>query len=136
MMLILWFAITVFPDLFIKIFSHNQEIIKDGIRALRLYFFGFFMMAFQMVGQAAAIGLGKAKQAIFFSVFRKVIIVAPLTIILPVYIGVDGIFKISFDDYQFSELICSVSLIFIKRNCISDVLINKVFIVLLLFYLC
>ena len=92
MMLILWFAITVFPDLFIKIFSHNQEIIKDGIRALRLYFFGFFMMAFQMVGQAAAIGLGKAKQAIFFSVFRKVIIVAPLTIILPVYIGVDGIF--------------------------------------------
>ena len=27
--------------------------------------------------------------------------------------GVDGIFKISFDDYQFSELICSVSLIFI-----------------------
>lgn len=92
MMLVLWFAITVFPDLFIKIFSHNQEIIKDGIRALRLYFFGFFMMAFQMTGQAVAVGLGKAKQAIFFSVFRKVIIVAPLTIILPVYIGVDGVF--------------------------------------------
>ena len=92
MMLVLWFAITVFPDLFIKIFSHNQEIIKDGIRALRLYFFGFFMMAFQMVGQAVAVGLGKAKQAIFFSVFRKVIIVVPLTIILPVYMGVDGIF--------------------------------------------
>ena len=35
-------------------------------------------MAFQMVGQAVAVGLGKAKQAIFFSVFRKVIIVVPL----------------------------------------------------------
>lgn len=92
MMLVLWLAITIFPELFIKIFSHNQEIIKDGIKALRLYFFGFFMMAFQMVGQAVAVGLGKAKQAIFFSIFRKVIIVAPLTIILPVYIGVDGVF--------------------------------------------
>ena len=50
------------------------------------------MMAFQMVGQAVAVGLGKAKQAIFFSIFRKVIIVVPLTIILPVYMGVDGIF--------------------------------------------
>ena len=58
----------------------------------RVYFFGFFMMAFQMTGQAFAVGLGKSKQAIFFSVFRKVIIVAPLTIILPVYIGINGIF--------------------------------------------
>ena len=92
MMLILWLSITIFPEMFIKIFSHNQEIINNGTSALRLYFFGFFMMAFQMVGQAVAVGLGKAKQAIFFSVFRKVIIVAPLTIILPFYIGINGVF--------------------------------------------
>lgn len=92
MMLILWFAITFFPELFIKIFSHNPEIVKDGVNALRLYFFGFFMMAFQMVGQAVAVGLGKSRQAIFFSVFRKVIIVVPLTLILPIYIGINGVF--------------------------------------------
>ena len=83
MMLIVWLAITVFPELFIKIFSHNQEIITHGVSALRLYFFGFFMMSFQMTGQAAAVGLGKSKQ---------VIIVAPLTVILPIYIGIDGVF--------------------------------------------
>ena len=92
MMLILWFAITFFPELFIKIFSHNPEIVKDGVNALRLYFFGFFMMAFQMVGQAVAVGLGTSRQAIFFSVFRKVIIVVPLTLILPIYIGINGVF--------------------------------------------
>ena len=92
LMLILWFAITFFPELFIKIFSHNPEIVKDGVNALRLYFFGFFMMAFQMVGQAVAVGLGKSRQAIFFSVFRKVIIVVPLTLILPIYIGINGVF--------------------------------------------
>lgn len=92
MMLILWAAITIFPKAFIVIFSNNQEIIADGVRALRLYFFGFFMMSFQMSGQAVAVGLGKSKQAIFFSIFRKVIIVAPLTIILPMFIGIDGVF--------------------------------------------
>ena len=37
-------------------------------------------------------GLGKSKQAIFFSIFRKVVIVAPLTVILPIYMGIDGVF--------------------------------------------
>lgn len=89
---ILWLSVTLFPEMFIQIFSHNQEIITDGTSAIRLYFFGFFMMSFQMTGQAIAVGLGKAKQAVFFSVFRKVIIVAPLTVILPMYIGINGVF--------------------------------------------
>lgn len=90
--LILWLSVTIFPNLYIRIFSHNQDIMIKGIHALRLYFFGFFMMSFQMTGQAVAVGLGKSKQAVFFSIFRKVIIVAPLTIILPRFIGIDGVF--------------------------------------------
>ncbi len=89
---ILWLSVTLFPTLYIRIFSSNPEIIQDGVAALRLYFFGFFMMAFQMTGQSIAVGLGKSKQAIFFSIFRKVVIVAPLTVILPLYIGIDGVF--------------------------------------------
>ena len=37
--------------------------------------------------------LGCAKRAVFFSIFRKVIIVVPLTIILPMLgLGVEGVF--------------------------------------------
>ena len=51
------------------------------------------MMAFQFSGQSAAVGLGKSKQAVFFSLFRKVIIVVPLTILLPRHgMGVNGVF--------------------------------------------
>ena len=92
MMFVIWLAITLFPEFFIQIFTHNQKIISHGITSLHLYFFGFFMMTFQMVGQSTAVGLGKSKQAIFFSIFRKVIIVAPLTIILPKFIGINGVF--------------------------------------------
>jgi len=92
LMTLLWLFITLFPQQFINIFSNNTDIVEPGITALRLYFFGFFMMAFQMSGQSTAVGLGKSKQAVFFSIFRKVIIVAPLTIILPKYIGINGVF--------------------------------------------
>lgn len=92
LMVIFWLGILLFPRFWMSIFTTDHNIIKNGVEAIRLYFFGFFMMSFQMSGQAVAVGLGKSKQAIFFSIFRKVIIVAPLTVVLPMFIGIDGVF--------------------------------------------
>ena len=51
-------------------------------------------MAFQFGGQSTFTALGKSKYAIFFSLFRKAIIVLPLTIFLPMIgnLGVWGVF--------------------------------------------
>ena len=51
-------------------------------------------MAFQVCGQSIYVALNNPKLAIFFSIFRKVIIVAPLTILLPTIpsIGIMGVF--------------------------------------------
>ena len=51
-------------------------------------------MALQFTGQSVFVALGKAKKATFFSIFRKVIIVVPLTLFLPniAGLGVDGVF--------------------------------------------
>lgn len=87
-----WFLIFLFPEFFIRIFNNDPDLIKYGVTALHIYFFGFFMMAFQFCGQSVFTGLGKAKQAVFFSIFRKVVIVVPLTFFLPTIIGVHGVF--------------------------------------------
>lgn len=89
-----WILIFLFPEFFIRIFNNDPELIRYGVKALHIYFFGFFMMAFQFCGQSVFTGLGKAKQAVFFSIFRKVIIVVPLTILLPQMGGlrVHGVF--------------------------------------------
>ena len=52
------------------------------------------MMSFQFAGQSTFVALGKSKQSIFFSLLRKVIIVVPLTILLPMIpaVGVNGVF--------------------------------------------
>lgn len=52
------------------------------------------MMALQFAGQSTAVALNRAKQAVFFSLFRKVIIVIPLTMLLPMIgnLRTDGVF--------------------------------------------
>ncbi|MEG2296388.1 MAG: MATE family efflux transporter [Clostridium sp.] len=91
---IMWALVHGFPEFFIRIFNRDPQLVAAGIPAMRLYFFGFFMMAFQFSGQSVFVGLGKSKKAIFFSVFRKVLIVVPLTIWLPSLcgLGTAGVF--------------------------------------------
>ena len=52
------------------------------------------MMALQFSGQCVFTALGKAKHAVFFSLFRKAIIVVPLTLLLPHFagLGANGVF--------------------------------------------
>lgn len=90
---LVWMCVHTFPEFFIRIFNRNGELVAQGIPAMRIYFFGFFMMSLQFAGQAVFVGLGKSKNAVFFSIFRKVIIVIPLIIILPTvfHMGTDGI---------------------------------------------
>lgn len=88
-----WLFVMLCPKFLITVFSDDSIMLEPGTRSLVIYFFGFFCMAFQFVGQSVFQALGKAKQAIFFSLFRKVVIVVPLTLILPYMgLGVDGVF--------------------------------------------
>nr|WP_071432026.1 MATE family efflux transporter [Angelakisella massiliensis] len=89
-----WGLVHLFPVFFIHLFNHEAQLVEAAVPAMRIYFFGFFMMALQMIGQSVFVALGKSRQAIFFSMLRKVIIVAPLTILLPMIpaLGTNGVF--------------------------------------------
>ncbi len=90
----MWRVIELFPAPFIQIFSGDAGLLKPGIHALRLYFFGFVFMSLQFVGQYTFVALGKSRRAVFFSILRKIVIVVPLTIFLPMCfgLGTDGVF--------------------------------------------
>ncbi len=90
---IAWIFVLAFPRFLISIFSGNEEMMDAGVMALHIYFFGFCFMAFQFAGQSVFQALGCAKQAIFFSLLRKAVIVVPLTLLLPAAgFGVNGVF--------------------------------------------
>ena len=88
-----WAAIQWQPAFFIRIFNNDPELIPTGTRCFHVYFACIFAMGLQLTGQMVSMALGRAKTAMFFSLLRKVILVAPLIFILPrVFgLGVDGV---------------------------------------------
>lgn len=89
-----WIITLLIPHSFIALFNGGEEMIELGTSAMRIYFFGFCFMSLQFAGQSVFTGLGKARQAIFFSLLRKAVIVIPLTLWLPhvAGLGVNGVF--------------------------------------------
>ena len=80
---IMWSLILVAPGMLIRVFSSDNALVRDSIPMLKLYFAAFIFMDLQYIGQTIFKSLNKKKQAIFFSLLRKVFIVVPLTYLLP-----------------------------------------------------
>ncbi len=91
---IFWISTLLLSGFYIGIFSSDKEMLSAGILPMRIYFLGFIFMTLQFAGQSAFTSLGKAKQAVFFSILRKIIVVVPLTLLLPriPLFGIMGVF--------------------------------------------
>lgn len=78
----------------LQVFSSDASLISDSVPALKQYFAAFIFMDLQYIGQTIFKSLNKKKQAIFFSLLRKVFIVVPLTYLMPFVLGMgtDGVF--------------------------------------------
>lgn len=111
--LAVWGLVSAIPGAFIRMFGGSGDTLTLGISAMHLYFFGFFFMAFQFCGQSTFTALGKAKHAMFFSIFRKIIIVVPLTLILPYLfgLGVHGVFIAEPISNAIGGLACFITMI-------------------------
>lgn len=91
---VMWSIIILFPNVLIGIFSSDVALMQDAVPALKQYFAAFICMDFQYIGQTVFKSLNKKKQAIFFSLLRKVFIVVPLTYMMPYmfHMGTAGVF--------------------------------------------
>lgn len=89
-----WSIIILAPGFLISIFSSDQTLLQLTVPALKTYFSAFIFMDLQYIGQTVFKSLNKKKQAIFFSLLRKAVIVVPLTYLLPYvfHMGTSGVF--------------------------------------------
>lgn len=111
---IAWIFIMIFAKPFIRIFNSSPELLSIGVISMHIYFFGFFMMSLQFSGQAVFTALGKSRQAVFFSLLRKVLIVIPLIFLLPNIggLGVYGVFMAEPVSNFIGGLACFITMYF------------------------
>lgn len=87
-------VVELYPQLFLGMFSNDAELISAGKNALRLFMIGMSVMGAQSACQQTFLALGEAKISIFLACLRKLILLMPLALILPVItgMGVWGLF--------------------------------------------
>ena len=80
------------------------------------FFAGIWIFGVQMACQSTFMGMGQAKVSLFLALLRKVILLIPLSLILPTFFGVIGIF--------YAEPIADV-LAAITTGCVFFVVVRK-----------
>ena len=90
---IMWALVMFAPGAMFGLFTEDRELISLATHCARLYFGAFPFMALQLTGQSTFVALNYPRHALFFSLLRKIVLVAPLTLILPrLGLGADGVF--------------------------------------------
>lgn len=85
-------AAIVGPELFAKMFTSKKELVDLTASVMPIYFLGITIFGIQMACQCTFIALGQAKLSLFVALLRKVILLVPLAIILPKFVGVSGVY--------------------------------------------
>ena len=82
----------LFPRTIISAFTTDKRLIDMSIHYLMILISTFPLIGFQIVVTQFFQSIGVVKKSIFLSLSRQLIFLIPSLIILPLYIGADGVF--------------------------------------------
>lgn len=78
-------TLMLFPELFVRIFNNQPELVARTSLYIHIYFIGIFIFGAQIISQQVFLALGQAKISIFLAFLRKIVLLIPLIYFLPSY---------------------------------------------------
>lgn len=109
---LIWLICLIYPSFLIRLFSTDQELLSISINIMRIVIFMFPLIWFQIVASWFYQALWKVRPSFRFAILRQVLILLPILIILPKFLGLDWI------SYSFpiSDLIAAVIIFFVFKR--------------------
>ncbi|MBT6764334.1 MAG: MATE family efflux transporter, partial [Prolixibacteraceae bacterium] len=84
--------IEAIPGIIVRFFNSDSQILYDiSVNGMRLIILALPIVGFQVVASTFFQSVGKAKLAMFATLFRQVIGLIPLLYILPEFFGINGV---------------------------------------------
>lgn len=90
--LVMMLLMILFPSVVASAFTGDGKLISTVARVMLLFLAGMTIFGLQRACQNMFVALGQAKVSIFIALLRKVILLVPLALVLPHFMGVDGVF--------------------------------------------
>ena len=98
----------LFPGFFAGFFTKDADLIELVAKKMPVFICGMLIFGLQMAIQPTFIALGQAKVSMFIAALRKVILLVPLALILPIFFGVNGVYYAEPISDILSALTCTV----------------------------
>lgn len=80
------------PGIYASMFTNDAELVALTCRSMPIFFLGIAIFGIQAACQSTFLALGQAKISLFIATLRKIILLIPLALILPKFLGVKGIY--------------------------------------------
>ncbi len=80
------------PSVIASAFTTDEELIAVVCKMMPIFLAGMTIFGLQRTCQNMFVALGQAKVSIFIALLRKVILLVPLALLLPHFLGVHGVF--------------------------------------------
>ncbi len=101
------------PGMLVRLFnSDSKELYSISVHGLRLVVLALPIVGFQVVSSHFFQAIGKAKLAMFATLFRQVIGLIPLLIILPRFWGISGIWVA----YPIADIMAAIVVFFMLQS--------------------
>lgn len=82
----------LFPTLVSAVFTSDPRLTETVARSMPIFLAGMTIFGLQRACQNMFVALGQARISIFIALLRKVILLVPLALLLPRWMGVTGVF--------------------------------------------
>lgn len=89
--LVVFGALYFTPEPFIHIFSNDPELVAASVYAAKRIFLALSIIGVMMVGSIIFQSIGKAVQSFITSVGRPILFLIPIVLILPNFMGLEGV---------------------------------------------
>ena len=90
--LIFYLFLLITPTTIVSIFNNDPKLLSIAPNIVRMFFLGMSIMGIQIACQNTFMALGQSLISLILAALRKVILLIPLTLILPKFYGINGVF--------------------------------------------
>jgi len=116
----------LFPEFYAGMFTTDADLVRLVGEVMPVFLFGMLFFGVQQGIQPTFLALGQAKISLFIALLRKVILLVPLALILPRFLGVMGVYYAEPVSDLLSAATASVLFLANIRKILSEETLGKI----------
>jgi Na+-driven multidrug efflux pump len=108
------------PKVFARMFTDDATLLNLSGQYLPVFVAGMLIFGVQRACQTTFVAVCRAKISLFIAILRKIILLVPLSFILPIFMGVGGVFCAEGIADATAATICGIIFFFYFRHILKS----------------